>query len=142
MLSSPTNCKHSSKYWMTLVQSFYIRLTTIIAKTIVSLIYLLGWRIIVETMSKLKKQLKLAFVPIYSHWLMWTHREGAVLKLNAYNEIYSGNSYFCQLKTILEYSGLTTDIEIWTHAVETPASRPTALTTIPNCRLVPINYDN
>ena len=39
-----------------------------------------------------KLKLKLEFVPIYSYWLVWTHREGTALKNNAYNEIYSGNS--------------------------------------------------
>ena len=38
------------------------------------------------------KLLSLAFVPRYPLWLVWTHREGAVLKHNAYNEIYSGKS--------------------------------------------------
>ena len=26
-----------------------------------------------------------AFVPMYPHWLVWTHREGDILKCNAYN---------------------------------------------------------
>ena len=42
-------------------------------------------------LSKLKK-ISLAFVSIYPHGLVWTHREGTALKRNAYNEIYSGNS--------------------------------------------------
>ena len=42
--------------------------------------------------SSVTQKLKLAFVPIYLPWLVWTHREGTALRRSAYNEIYSGNS--------------------------------------------------
>ena len=48
-------------------------------------------------------------VPMYPHWHMWTHREGATLKSNAYNEIYLD-------KTILEYGGFIIKTGNWAHA--------------------------
>ena len=62
---------------------------------------------------------------------MWSHRERANLKYNAYNKIYLSNFQFYAQKIILKYRELA--IKIRNCICETPSSRPKMLTIVPYC---------
>ena len=89
----------------------------------------LEWIIDIQTQNS---NLRLS---LYIHIGLCKHIEKELPWSVMLNEIYSGNTWFCRPKTILEYSRLTTETRNWTNAV---AKR--SLYVAHHCTKLPTNY--